>query len=87
MKKFTSFCQVLKEKHAKENRFLFPASRCINSVDKMSVCCHFMRRLCTETRQQNVQYCDVELQTAAEQSDGEYVSKYRERKCAENYNK
>jgi len=34
-----------------------------------------------------VQYCDVELQTAAEQSDGEYVSKYGERKCAENYNK
>jgi len=29
MKKFTSFCQVLKEMHTKENRFFFSASRCI----------------------------------------------------------
>jgi len=28
-KKFTSFCQVIKEMHAKENWFHFSASRCI----------------------------------------------------------
>ena len=30
MKKITSFCQVLKETHAKENWFLFSASRCVS---------------------------------------------------------
>ena len=46
MKKFTSFCQVLKEMHAKQNWFLFSDSRCRNCPRSRShrPHCHSPRR-------------------------------------------
>jgi len=34
MKKFITFCQVLKERYTKENWFLFSASRCTWQVEE-----------------------------------------------------